>query len=174
MKHHREHAERWLDRENRTCRQDRVDRLVWLASVLPQADYYTFPGGWMAKHLYEEARYSFVYAQFLAAIVLGFAFIEHTLAAMFYAAGRNDLERAGPSVLFREAIAAGWLSAEEHDWLDRARKLRNPVTHFRAPLGEDTIEYRSVTEQEVPYAILEENARRVLTAVMRLVAKGAV
>ena len=73
MKDHREHAERWLDRENRTCQQDRVHRLVWLASVLPQAEYYTFPGGWMAKHLYEEARYSFVYAQFLAAIVLGFA-----------------------------------------------------------------------------------------------------
>ena len=170
----REQAQQWLEREDVECRQGRIDRLVWLASELPGVEYLTFPGGWMAKHLYEEARYCFVYAQFLAAIVLGFAFVERTLAAMFYAAGRNDLETVGASVLFREAVALGWLSQEEHDWLERARKLRNPVTHFRRALHQDTIEYRSVTEQKLAYAIVEEDARHVMLACMRLLAKAAV
>ncbi len=174
MEDHLQQAQRWLDREDLQCRQDRIERLVWLASVLPAAEFLTFPGGWMAKHLYEEARYCFVYAQFLAAIVLGFAFAEHTLAAMFYASGRNDLERAPPSVLFREAVGIGWLSPEEHASLDRAREFRNPVTHFRQPLHEDTIEHRFVTENEFPYSILEEDARHVMLAAIRLLAKGAV
>jgi hypothetical protein len=170
----RQQAQQWLDREDVGCRQGRIDRLVWLASALPGAEYLTFPGGWIAKHLYEEARYCFVYAQFLAAIVLGFAFVERTLAAMFYAAGRNDLQRVGASVLFREAVALGWMSQEEHDWLERAREVRNPVTHFRRPGHEDTMEYRCVTEQELPYAIIEEDARHVMVAAMRLLGRGAV
>lgn len=174
MREHLQQAVQWLDHEDLQCRQGRIDRLVWLASVLPDAEFYTFPGGWMAKYLYEEARYCFVYAQFLAAIALGFAFVEHTLAAMFYGAGRNDLERASASALFREAVAVGWLSVEEHDWLESARQVRNPVTHFRRPLQEDTIEHRSVAQNELPYSILEEDARHVMIAVMSLLAKGAV
>ena len=45
----------------------------------------------MAKFLFEETRYCFAYGQYLAVIVLGVAFIERTLAAEFYASGRNDL-----------------------------------------------------------------------------------
>ncbi len=173
MQEHLELAQRWLDREDSECREGRIDRLVWLASVLPAAEFLAFPGGWMAKQLYEEPRYCFAYAQFLAAIVLGFAFIEHTLAATFYASGRNDLERASASVLFREAVGIGWLSAEEHAWLERAKEFRNPVTHFRRPGYKDTVEHRSVTENEVPYSILEEDARHVILAAMRLLKKGA-
>jgi hypothetical protein len=128
MADHLQQAQQWLDREDLECRRGRIERLVWLASVLPRAEFLTFPGGWMAKHLYEEARYCFVYAQFLAAIVLGFAFVEHTLAALFYASGRNDLERAPASSLLQEAVSVGWLSPEEHAWLQRARGCRNPVT----------------------------------------------
>jgi len=174
MADHLQQAQQWLDREDLECRQGRIERLVWLASVLPSAEFLTFPGGWMAKHLYEEARYCFVYAQFLAAIVLGFAFVEHTLAAMFYASGRNDLERAPASSLLQEAVSIGWLTPEEHAWLERERESRNPVTHFRKPLHEDTVEYRSVTLNELPYSILEEDARHVMVAAMGLLAKGAV
>lgn len=174
MEDHLEQAQRWLDREDLKCREDRIKRLVWLASVLPAAEFLTFPGGWIAKQLYEETRYCFVYAQFLAAIVLGFAFVEHTLAALFYASGRNDLERASASVLFREAVRAGWLSPEEHDWLESARTFRNPVTHFRQPFHADTIEHRSVTQDQSPYSILEEDARHVMRTAMRLLAKRAV
>lgn len=146
--------------------------MVEMAAELPKGEHLTFPGGWIAKHLYEEARYCFVYGQFLGALVLGFA--ERMLAAMFLAFGRNDLQRESASALFREAVSIGWISREEQDWLDRARKARNPVTHFRQPGHQETIEYRSVRANELPYDIIEEDARHVMIVVMRLLAKGAV
>jgi hypothetical protein len=174
MDDHYRQAGQWLDREDSQCREGRIERLAWLASALPHGELLTFPGGWMAKHLFEETRHCFIYGQFLAAIVLGFAFVERTLAAIFYASGRGDLEKAPVSELFREAVRTGCLTADEYAWLDRARKLRNPVTHFRRPLYRDTVENRSVTEGSLPYWILEEDARHVVLAAMRVVAKRAV
>ena len=76
--------EEWLTREDSACREDRLARLDWLVRKMPDVDYLTFPGGLISKHLFEEARYCFVYGQFLAVIVLGLSYIEHTLAALFY------------------------------------------------------------------------------------------
>ncbi len=119
-------------------------------------------------HLFEEARYCFVYGQFMAAIVLGMAYVELTVAALLYGAGRSDLERANISVLFREAVKLGWISEIELKDLNHARALRNQVTHFRKPLSGDTIEHRSVTLNEPPYSLLEEDARHVMQVVFRL------
>lgn len=167
---HSTQSEAWLDREDMVCREGRLDRLTWVAGLMPVAEYLTFPGGWMAKYLFEEARYCFVYGQFLATILLGMAYVEHTLAALLYGAGRSDLERANISVLLREAVENQWLSQDEFNHLDHARTLRNAVTHFRRPLHEDTVEYRSVTLNELPYAILEEDASHVMATAFRVLA----
>ena len=167
-------SQEWLNREDSVARQDRLARLDWLVSKAPAAEYWAFPGGVMAKYLFEETRYCFVYGQFLATIVLGLSYIEHTLAALFYAAGRNDLERANISTLLREAIDYGWVNQTEFDNLERARETRNPVTHFRRPLHDDTVEYRAVIRNERPYNIIEEDARHVMETVLNLLDKSAV
>lgn len=133
-------AEEWLTHEDNICRQDRLARLNWLSSRSPDAEYWTFPGGLISKYLFEETRYCFVYGQFLATTVLGLSYIEHTLASLFYASGRNDLERASISTLLREALNCGWINQIEFDNLQRAREVRNPITHFRRPGYDDTIE----------------------------------
>ncbi len=163
----------WLDREDSVCREGRLSRLRWLARLMPEGPHLVFSGGLTVKYLFEEARYCFVYGQFLAAIMLGMAYIEHTLAALLYAAGRSDLERANVSTLLREAVALGWLDQAEFDKLDHARSMRNPISHFRRPLHEETVDYRSVTQGEMPYSILEEDARHVMQAVFRLLARNA-
>ena len=167
-------AERWLSREDEICRAQRVERLQWLATELPAGEYLTFPGGLMAKYLFEETRYCFAYGQYLAVIMLGVAFIERTLAAKFYASGRNDLERSGISELIREARNVGWLTAVEYQAFDRARKIRNPVTHFRHPGHRENIEYRMVEENEYPYVVIEQDARTIAAAVMHMVGRHAV
>ena len=167
-------VEEWLVREDEVCHSDRVKRLEWLASILPEREYLTFPGGLMAKFLFEEARYCFAYGQYLAVIVLGMAFIERTLAAEFYASGRNDLERATFIELLCEAQKIGWLTAIEYKAFDRARKIRNPVTHFRHPGHRENIQYRAVDESNYPYAVIEQDARIIAASVMHMVAKHAV
>ena len=175
-------AEKWVSREDETCQADRVERLQWLATELPHTEYLTFPGGLMAKFLFEEARYCFVYGQYLAVIMrqylavimLGMAFIERTLAAEFYAVGRNDLERSSISELLREARSAGWLSEVEYKAFDRARRIRNPVTHFRHPGHRENIEHRMVEGNEYPYTVIEQDARTIAAAVMHMVGRNAV
>ncbi len=166
-------SEGWLSREDNLCREDRLARLNWLAARTPNAEYLVFPGGLMSKHLFEEARYCFVYGQFLATVVLGLSYIEHTLAGLFYASGRNDLERASISALLKEAMKCGWVNQTEYENLERARKARNPITHFRKPLHGDTIEYRAVIENELPYMIIEEDAQHVIEIVLHLLGKSA-
>ena len=173
MSNHNPLSEEWLDREDAVNREARLSRLDWIASRMPDANYLRFPGGLISKYLFEETRYCFVYAQFLAVIVLGLSYIEHILAAMFYAAGRNDLERASISNLLREAVNVDWLTQAEFDNLDRAREIRNAVTHFRRPLHDDMVEYRAVTQRELPYTIIEEDARHVMAAVFHLPGKTA-
>ena len=167
-------SEDWLAHEDMTCKSDRVARLDWLASITPEAEYLTFPAGLTAKYLYEEARYSFVYGQFLASILLGFAFIEMTLAAWFYMSGRNDLERATVSRLLSEAKATGWLTEDEYSRIESIRRNRNPVTHFRAPLAADSVEYRAVNTDDHPYSVLEEDARDVMATAMHILGRNAV
>jgi hypothetical protein len=164
-------SENWLTREDAINYPDRLARLNWIAELMPKTEQIAFQGGLIAKYLFEEMRYCFVYAQYLGSISLGFSFIEHTIAAMFFAAGRNDLKRANASELLREAHLNGWLTLDEFSDFDEVRKRRNPIIHFRPPLESDTIEYRTVTENELPYSIIEADARSVITAAMRLLSK---
>jgi hypothetical protein len=166
--------ENWLIQEDTICFADRAARLDWIAEIMPPAKYLTFPGGFMAKYRFEEARYCFVYGQFLAVIVLGLAFLEKTLASWFFMAGRNDLERASISRLLREARNEVWLMEDEYEKLERIRLARNPVAHFRAPLAEDSIEFRALGKDDHPYSVIEQDARDVIEAVMHMLGRNAV
>ena len=164
-------AEKWLIDEDSRCFKDRVSRLEWLIHNSPAGEYWTFPGGLLAKSLFEETRYCFVYAQYLATILLGLAYIERTLAALFYGAGRNDLERAGLSVLLGEAQADGMISGSEFQDLERVRENRNTYAHFRRPGHEDSVEARMILEDEAPYDIIEQDATAVIAVVLHILAK---
>ena len=106
--------------------------------------------------------------------MLGMAYLERTLAAWFFAAGNNDMERASISKLLLEARNRGWLTEDEYSRLDRIRLIRNPTTHFHAPLSEDTIEYRALKSEDIPYSVIEQDARFVLQAVMDMLARNSV
>ena len=124
--------------------------------------------------LLEEARYCFTYGQYLATAVLGVAFIERLLAAMFFGSGRDDLERAGGQSLLREARLCGWITEAEYIQLDKIRQLRNPLVHFRRPLASGTVDRRAVQQASAPENIIEDDARRILSAAFGILAKGAV
>lgn len=166
--------EEWLQSEDEGCRPQRAERLAWLLSVTPSAKIWTFSGGWLGLHLFEEARYSYVYGQFLATTILGFAYVERSLASLLYRDGRDDMERARSETLFREARRAGLLTEDELAALDKARRLRNALTHFRRPLDKSLPETRSYEEDREPHEVVEDDARLVLEAAFRLVEKQAV
>lgn len=161
----------WLSNEDSVCFEDRASRLSWIVERMPQSEYVTFPGGHVSKFLFEEMRYSFVYGQYLASIAVGFAYIEHTIAALLYASGRDDLARANASKLIEEAHDAGWLSSSEYIEFNDVRVRRNPIVHFRPPLTSETIPLRTIKENDLPYSIIEKDARKVIVAAMGLLTK---
>ena len=165
-------AEDWLSHEDVVAREGRITRLEWMENQLPQCEYIGFLGGDIAHYLFEEARYCFAYGQFLATIVLGLAFIEQSLAGHFYMAGRNDLKRAPVSILFTEALNEGWITQTEFDYLEHARKIRNPITHFRELDKDDRIEIRSFEQHEKAYSILEADAFHVMETIFHLMGKN--
>jgi hypothetical protein len=146
--------EEWLEREDRAGQGERLSRLAWLAAQYPRIGYQLFPGGVMSGYLFEEARYCFAYGQFLATVMLGLAFVEQSLAARSFMAGRDELERASLSKLLDVALAEGWISQDEHGEMQRARRNRNRVAHFRRPLHRDTLEKRSISRHELPYTLM--------------------
>ena len=167
-------AQDWLKREDEAERPERQERLRWIVKHYPAAQGFALYGGWLSKQLLEEAKYSFVYGQYVAAAILGVAFVERVLAALFYGAGRNDLERASANGLFAEALRCGWLTQTDFEHFDRIRQLRNPLVHFRRPLAGDTVERRAVSDDTHPEQVIERDAREVLEGVFRVLEKVAV
>ena len=168
-------AHDWITQEDAVARPDRIARLSWLAANYPSSELgFMLHGGWLSLRLLEEAKYCFAYGQFLATAILGVAFIERVVAARFYAAGRDDLERAGGLDLLREALRTGWMSQDEFDRFDRVRCLRNPIVHFRRPLATDTIERRAVLTDVHPDEVVEGDAKEILKGVLHVLQSSAV
>ncbi len=163
----------WLKHEDKGCYSDRLRRLHWLAHASQELGDVFLPAGIVSKYLFEEARYCFAYGQFWATIMLGMAFIEQCLAAKFYASGRDDLERADASILIEEAFQQRLVSQPEYEVLHRIRHLRNPLTHFRKPLHNESIERRSVEANDYPYAVIEQDAKTVLQIMFELLRSRA-
>jgi hypothetical protein len=164
-------AEQWLDNENKVQRDARLERLRWLASLMPKVEWMLYGTGPISKYLFDEGRYCFAYGQYLGSIILGLAFIEMSLAGAFYATGRNDLERAGIATLSKEALDYGWLSPADYEAIERVRDYRNPVTHFRPPGHEERVEARAFYESTSTYEVIERDARAVMQTVFHLLLK---
>lgn len=155
-----------LDREDSVMYDDRIARLSWMAERLSSEKYVLEIGGLLGKSLFEEMRYCFAYSQFIAASLLGLAYIERYLAAYFYGIGIKNLQRAPLTRLLAEAQAHGLVSEDQRQELDRIRQSRNAYAHFR-PFGHDQgVEYRALTEDTSFYEIIEKDAIAVVEAAL--------
>lgn len=151
-----------------------VKRLKWIVTKLGPDGFYFFQDGRFSRYMFQEAIQSFINGQFIASIVLAFSFIERSLAGRFFEVGRTDLERATAEVLLREARLSGWLSETEEKLFNNLRELRNTVAHFRDPGSTDRPEIRAILSAKQPYEMLENQAREVLDAAIRLLGKTAI
>ncbi|MDP2174223.1 MAG: hypothetical protein Q8J62_10660 [Candidatus Cloacimonadaceae bacterium] len=167
-------AEEWLLNEDKQCRNERLTRLKWIAAEYPDVDIVIFHGGMKSQFLFEEARYCYVYAQYVATTLLSLAFIEDTLASVLYASGDNGIHKAGIFDLLEKAKNDGLISDSEFDLFDKVRKIRNPISHFRKPSHKKNIEYRCVENDSHPYELLESDAQTALKATFRLIAKFSI
>ena len=173
MNHQMAEAERWLIEEDSKQFGERLERLQWMVDKIPAADGWWFHGGLHARMLFEEMRYCFVYAQYLATVLVGLSFVETTLGALFFAAGRNDLQRASLERLIEESFKQGWITPEEFNELNTLREIRNAYTHFRPPLDETSIEVTALAHDASPHKIAESDAAAVILVALGILDKTA-
>jgi hypothetical protein len=169
----RRQASEWLDHEDASQRVDRTQRLVWLAQKMPEPAILLFHGGWLTMQLFEEAKYCFVYGQYLATITMAFGWVERTLASLLYGAGDNAAKQKRVVLLLQEAQVRNWITETEALALDEARRVRNNVAHFRGPLHDESYEARSVESEVHPSEVAEQDAREVLDAAFNLLRRSA-
>lgn len=153
----------------------KLERLAWLNNCVPGASFFFLQDGEFSKLVFQEAAASFVNGQFIAAIVLGFSFIERTIAGRLSHVGENGLARNGRSEeLFKAAVNKGWITQGEFDSLETLRSLRNPIAHYRDPLDSSRPEVRALLQAKTPMLMLEQDAKVVLNAAIRLLGKTAI
>jgi hypothetical protein len=164
----------WLSATNKVFSEKGSNRLEWLVSQTPRSSHWVFPGGTVTINLFEAASYCFVNGQFLGAMVMGLSYIEHTLASLFAAAGRKELENSEVEVLAREAMSLALLKQKDFDIIKDATKKRNAKFASRRFVGMQNAENPMVEEDERDSAIYEEDGRKVMSVVIRLLDKKMV
>jgi len=122
----------WFEVDDARSRQYRAERLQFLLRHLDSNPMTEFCGGAMAAMAFDEARRALVHGLFVACTVLSQVCLEHTLAGLLRAAGRDDLDRATYDVLLREGQNEGYLLCR------RVRDLRQTADNPESlrPLAE--------------------------------------
>jgi hypothetical protein len=165
---------KWLSDTNQVFSKKGANRLEWLVNQTPRSTHWVFPGGSVTINLFEAASYCFVNGQFLGAMVMGLSYIEHTLAGLFFAAGRKELENAGVEVLAREALSLSLLKQKDFDIIKEAAQKRDAKLSMRRSVNQESNQNPMIDEDEQDSAVYEEDGRKVMSVVIRLLDKKMV
>ena len=167
-------CERSVTGEELLLGSGRLERLAWLNRLIPSGDLFFLQDGEFSKLVFQEAVDSFVNGQFIAATVLGFSFIERTIAGRLSHVGDKKLALSKSGELLHAALQRRWLTETEHSSLDALLKVRNPIIHFREPLHAERPEIRALYQAKTPKLLVESDARKVLDAAIRLLEKTSI
>ena len=155
----RERLMQALEASDQRRRDERADRIEWLA--LHKVSPTVVIGRTETMQVLREAREVFVDGHYVAALVLAMSFIEHTIVEEL-----QILAHVSGSPRFAEAIEmARDKKTFPPDWLDRAKTLslrRNPFAHFKQGDHPHTLGMRVRHEKKHPKVILEADAKNAI------------
>jgi len=83
----------------------------------------------------DELKRSYIYGNFMATVLLAQSFVEHSLAASYYMAGKDKMAKQGFAGLIDSALKDGQLTGHLAETLHQLRKMRNPYIHFIGGAG---------------------------------------
>ena len=96
----------------------RLGRVEWLAKHFSAGDLYLLQDGAFSQLLFTDVLETFVGGQFIATIILGFSFIERTIAGRLFFVGEKDAAMGKSEALLNAALRKGWLTIDEHAHLN--------------------------------------------------------
>ncbi len=137
----------WLEIDEEKSRDRRARRLRRLFEAIEISDGWGLEwGGTLGAKIFEEVRLCYLHSLDIAVISLVMSYFEHSIAAQLYSAGCNQAKELNLKELLLLAKKYSILGNDEYAVLDRLRNSRNSYVHFRTPLSQTSIEYRSVKE----------------------------
>ena len=152
----------WLKAEDQAKFPSRLERLQFLGQQHGGPRNQLITGGLIGYLAFEEACWCFINGHFIACVVLTQMVLEHLLAGLFRISGRDDIADAGFRRLLEEAQVERFISSVEFEKFDDLRKRRNPYSHSRKPLADDSIEMRMLKSNALYEEIMEQDAREAL------------
>lgn len=156
-----------LEEDDEQTRGDRAERAAWIARFGWPQDGYMLAGGYGSLAPWEDVRAAFIGGQFLAVILLGQSFLEHSLAGYLNLLGGTP-GRSGLADLLAEFRDRGWITQTDFDVLDDVRRVRNPYAHYRDFSHKDNLGRRVMTERTDYSVLIERDARAVMRALIHL------
>jgi hypothetical protein len=163
IKQRRPRYEASLERREMRALPERAARIRWLATVIPKNKIFAMP--LETGLVFEEAKSSFVYGNFVAVTVLAAAFIEHWFIASLGNRGFEKEASRGLAAAIRCARTHRLVDSLILDKADRVRLIRNPFVHLRPFEDQQTVGQRMYQKREYDVAaLLEDDAREALVA----------
>lgn len=130
VRQRRPRYEATLEEQDKKTRVDRAGRVRWLSDTIPRN--LMFGTSLETALVFEEATASFVYGNFVAAVVLAAAFVEHWFVASLIARGYHKEASQGLAAAIGCARANNLVSPLILDKADRLRLIRNPFVHLKS------------------------------------------
>lgn len=158
----------WVEEEDGRTRADRVERAAWVLSLGWSENGYLLFGGHGSLAPLDELRQAFINGEYVATILLGQAFLEHTLAGYLDLVGGGSVGSPGLAKILTEFHDRGWIDDMAFKALDEVRQLRNPYAHYRGFDHPDNLGRRVMTAGEDYTTLIERDARSVVRALMQL------
>jgi len=149
----------------------KLGRLQWLAKHINPDDLYFFQDGELSQSLFHEILDAYIAGLDLAVCVLGFTFIERSIAGRLSHIGASVAAKGRSGQLLAEALRRGWLSQEEYSTLDNLRLNRNPLVHFKDRLEVSRPEIRAIMNAKSTKELLATEARLIVQAVFTVLKK---
>jgi hypothetical protein len=152
-----------LERQDEKARPERATRVRWLSDIIPK----NFMVGASIETVlvFEEATASFVYGNFVAAIVLAAAFVEHWFVASLGMRGFQKEAGQGLASAISCARANKLVDELILEKADHLRLIRNPFAHLKSFNHEHGIGQRMARtwDFDLP-ATLEKDAKEAIIA----------
>src|ERR1035437_990358 len=151
-----------LERADRRTLADRAERVRWLEKVIPRNRIFGMP--FETACVFEEAKASFVYGSFVAAVILAASFVEHWFVASLGARGYEQEASQGLAASIKFARANALVDPLGLNKADQLRLIRNPFVHLKPFDHPHTIVQRSARQNTHPAALLESDSKDALIA----------
>lgn len=147
-----------------------LEKLAWVNSKLKKSDLYLLQDGKNSKCLFQEAVSSYINGQNLAAIALGYSFIERAIAGRFWHIGKRSIAKGKSEKLLESAQKQGWITKGELIALNNQRDVRNYVLHFKAPKkGDEKIS--KISSFDIASVGAHKNAKKIIETAINVLHK---